>query len=305
MPRPEAESGFGSFLYNGDTGEVLGRTAASWGKIGLFYLIYYAGLTAFFIGLLAIFLKVFSDDKAPVLTGKYSVLPPNPAMGYQPMIVAEKTLITYSTGDPKAVKKYTDAMWNYLKTGQAPDRMKSPIKAVNYINPDTEKSRECVKGDVTESRDTIPCVFRANDTGFDNGCTANGFGYADGFPCIAIKMNRIYEFIPKIKDDGDEIEIQCRGEHVADRDNIGSKIKYWPPKTFANGSIDSTVGTIKKYYFPFLGQPNYMTPLVFVKFENVVPNVLVQVVCKPLNVENIKSTKDKEGQGHFEIYITT
>ena len=60
-------------IYNKETGAILTRTPASWGKIGLFYLVYYTCLACFFAGLLAIFLYAFTDDKAPLLTGEHSV----------------------------------------------------------------------------------------------------------------------------------------------------------------------------------------------------------------------------------------
>ncbi|CAB4037130.1 sodium potassium-transporting ATPase subunit beta-1-like [Paramuricea clavata] len=45
---------FRIFLYNEEKGEVMGRTAESWGKIGLFFLVYYACLAAFFAAIFAI-----------------------------------------------------------------------------------------------------------------------------------------------------------------------------------------------------------------------------------------------------------
>ena len=62
---PPPSAGFVGFLYNKEKGEVLGRTGTSWAKIGLFYVIYYSGLAAFFIALLSIFLYTFTDNKAP------------------------------------------------------------------------------------------------------------------------------------------------------------------------------------------------------------------------------------------------
>jgi len=305
-PAPEASPGFAAFLYNKEKGEVLGRTSASWAKIGLFYVIYYTGLACFFVALLSIFLYSFTDNKAPVLTGAYSVLPPKPGMGYQPMVKAEETLLTYSLANTEAGiktrKPYKEGLQNFLTTGAKPDRVAPAIKETNYLSPNASLFRstaECEKGGEI-SRDTKPCIFDASTISnlLDAGnCPEDGFGYDEGKPCVAIKMNRIFEFVPEITD-GDDIVIKCEGEHLADKDNVGP-ISYFPR------GADGATGVIKKYYFPFLGQPHYMTPLVFIKFEKVLKNVLVQVVCRPINLANLKTDgKDGQGKVHFEVYIT-
>jgi len=301
---PEASPGFAAFLYNKERGEVLGRTSSSWAKIGLFYVIYYTGLACFFIALLSIFLYSFTDNKAPVLTGAYSVLPPVPGMGYQPMVKAEETLLTYSMANTKEGKKtrkpYKEGLQNFLETGAKPDRVAPAIKATNYLAPNASLFRtaaECEQGGAI-SRDTKPCIFDASAiTDLLANCPENDFGYDEGKPCVAIKMNRIFEFVPQIAN-GDDIVIKCEGEHLADKDNVGP-IKYFPR------GADGATGVIKKYYFPFLGQPNYMTPLVFIKFEKILKNVLVQVVCRPINLANVKTDgKEDQGKVHFEVYIT-
>lgn len=301
-PAPEASGGFGQFVYNKERGEVFGRTGISWAKIGIFYVIYYAGLAAFFIALLSIFLYAFTDDKAPVLTGKYSVLPPLPGMGYQPMIKAEQTLLTYDMRkdekNSKVRTKYIDAMGKFLKTGVRPDRVASALKNVNFLNPDLSKVQNCDTGAPTEvTQKTKPCMFNASAIpGFVQSCPPNDYGYSDGKPCVAVKMNRIYEFMPEIVNGSDEILIKCEGEHIADRDNVG-KISYFPAK--------GDFGVIKKHFFPFVGQSDYMTPLVFIKFEGVVQNILVQVVCRPTNLVNVKTDgKEEQGKIHFEVFIT-
>ncbi|CAB4037129.1 sodium potassium-transporting ATPase subunit beta-1-like [Paramuricea clavata] len=53
----QLRSDFTTFLYNKEGDEpavVMGRTALSWGKIGLFFLVYYACLAAFFAAIFAI-----------------------------------------------------------------------------------------------------------------------------------------------------------------------------------------------------------------------------------------------------------
>ena len=40
----------------------------------------------------------------------------------------------------------------------------------------------------------------------------NDFGYEAGAPCIAVKMNRVFEFMPDIEGNGQEILVECIGE---------------------------------------------------------------------------------------------
>ena len=53
-------------------------------------------------------------------------------------------------------------------------------------------------------------------------------------------------------DDGQLLEIRCEGLHSADEDNIGS-IDYYPKP-----GVDLA-------FFPFRGEKNYLSPLIFVK----------------------------------------
>ena len=41
------------------------------------------------------------------------------------------------------------------------------------------------------------------------------YGYADGKPCVAVKMNRVFEFMPEIEGGGDDILIECIGKLVS------------------------------------------------------------------------------------------
>lgn len=301
-PAPES-GGFAEFVYNKERGEVFGRTGTSWAKIGIFYVFYYIGLAGFFVALLSIFLYSFTDDKAPVLTGAYSVLPPLPGMGYQPMVIAERKLLTYDLRHGKKENEtrqdYKEAMDKFLTTGSKHDRVATSLKAVNYYNPDASLYRseaECTAGATEITRETKPCMFNASSIpGLLENCPMGDYGYDAGTPCVAVKMNRIFEFMPEVDGGGDDILIECKGQYTADEDNAGP-ITFWPSK--------GSQGVIKKHFFPFLGQPNYMSPLVFIKFEEIQTNVLVQVMCRPTNLLNVKTDgKELQGKIHFEVYL--
>jgi len=140
-----------------------------------------------------------------------------------------------------------------------------------------------------------PCRFKIDEMeDVQEQCIKKGdYGFTEGKPCVIIKLNKIFQFNPILTDDADFLKIVCEGEHPADRDNLGP-VSYYPKPGF----------DLK--YFPFLNQENYLSPLVFAKFTNPTPGVLIQVVCHPTNAHNIDwKQKQLRGDGrvHFELMI--
>ena len=68
------EFNFGTFIWNGRTKELLGRSGASWAKISLFYSIFYLLLAGFFVGMLAVFVKFFMPLDRPMYYNKESIM---------------------------------------------------------------------------------------------------------------------------------------------------------------------------------------------------------------------------------------
>jgi len=305
---PIRELTFGEWIcqtiYNPETGAVLTRTPKSWAQILLFFICLYTGIACFCAGMMAVFFTAFIDDFAPVLTGSYSEIKQNPSMGFQPMIEHTEALIHYEKSNATQVKFFTDAMDDFLKTAQAPERTKTAMNAKNYFEPDMTKLENCT-GKLSTDRTGLtqkskPCAYSLKEQkGLLEACREGDYGYSAGTPCVIIKMNRVMEWMPELKDGeaGDEIEIECDGEHLADKDNIGT-IKYFPES--ANGK-----GSIKNYYFPYLGNRDFMSPLIFVKLETFKTGVVLQMICKPINVKNhdSKSRKPGEGRVHVELFI--
>jgi len=279
-------------IYNKETGQILTRTPESWGKIGLFYLVYYSCLAAFFAGLLSIFLFAFTDDKAPLLTGSHSVLPQNPGMGFRPRPDEEKTLIKYSVSDNTTYAPYIADMTKFLN----PEG-----KDLTYLKGQSDaKVQDCQKGapSINATYSTKPCSFKVADMkSIMDGCVNANYGYEEGSPCFAIKVNKIYEFIPEVNDGTGALKLQCEGEYAADKDNVGT-IQYFDA---LGDSYDH--GTVDLAYWPFVGQKHYLSPLVFVRLQNPAKGVLIQIACKPINVENIKQNKMSNGAGRVTLEV--
>lgn len=111
------------------------------------------------------------------------------------------------------------------------------------------------------------------------GCTSsNAYGYNNTSPCIFIKLNRIYGWIPEFYNDPEDLPkempddlkahiaglpeshrnqiwVSCLGENGSDQQIIGN-VQYYPMRGFPS------------YFYPYLNAPGYVSPLVAVQFEN-------------------------------------
>jgi len=274
--------GFCKFVWNSETSEFLGRGGKSWLEIGVFYLIYYCCLAAFFSATILVFYETI-DENSPKLMDDSSLLKGNPGMGYKPMPDIDTTLIHVHQDK---VKKNKDSIVDVLK---------------DYTNEGAplENTVECTPGEA----DSDGRACRVDYKALTQECNeANDFGYKDGKPCVLLKLNRIFGWNPDLWEAGDEnipkdiasnyndtmIMISCTGENPADKDNIG-EIKYYPQQGFP------------LEYYPYKKQENYRSPLVFVQFTNPKSHIGLMIECKAY-AKNIRIDQmEKQGSVHFEL----
>jgi len=285
-------AGAKEFLYDPQTGAVAGRTCLSWAKIGLFYLVFYSCLAGFFAIWLAVFFTTVSSD-VPKQKGMTSLLKDNPGMGYRPQPDVETTLIRFEQGKPESYEVYTDGLRSALELYENKEQDgENYIQCENIDNENRDKSKVC--------------KFNVDLLGSE--CTwQKEFGYDEGQPCVLLKLNKIYEWVPEPYENGtvpdeakeagigdrldeNHVGVTCQGENPADQENMGP-IQFWPPMGF------------NKKYYPYLHQDGYRAPLVMVKFKKPKNGVIIQVWCKAW-AENIYHHKnDKAGSIHFELMI--
>jgi len=174
-----------------------------------------------------------------------------------------------------------------------------------------------------------PKKWAAYDT--DIECTKpEKFGMYHGKPCIMVKLNRVYgwepepyyntteimelpkmpsslkEHIIKIwtkncKGKGQAKEekcpqlrmvwVSCGGETAADEENLGG-VSYTPWHGFPG------------FYYPYLNQMHYLSPIVWLQFRNITPGVIIQIRCKAW-AKNIKhdDLNPRIGGVHFEMLM--
>jgi len=299
------QGGFKRFLWNPDTKEFLGRTGGSWFKITIFYIIFFAGLAAFFGLMLWVFYQTLDPNK-PKWTLEQGLIGTNPGVGFRPMPDQEKnvesTLIWYKRGNAGDWKYWSDELAKFWK------EYDSQTRSAGSSSTDT-----CSWGSGA-SKDKF-CQVELTKM---EGCTENNnFGYEQGEPCVLIKLNRIYDWkpdpytsldlanpnnIPKEMPQSLINEINatnpaetyvwfsCRGENPADEENLGGDIRYYPKQG------------IPTYYFPYVYQNGYLSPFIFVRF-NPLNGVLINVECTAWAKNIAPNRQDRVGKVHFELMI--
>nr|XP_023014837.1 sodium/potassium-transporting ATPase subunit beta-2-like [Leptinotarsa decemlineata] len=297
--------GFRQFLWNPETSQFLGRTGSSWGKIILFYILFYIVLIGFFAALMAVFYQTLDPTK-PKWELEKSLIGNNPGLGFRPMPPesnVESTLIWYKSSDKGNVNYWQEELRKFLKPYERDD---TTTAAPNVIQ--CAKHQSPPPGKVCEVRVTSkwhPCLSEA------------GFGFEDekGGPCIFLKLNKIYNWYPEyyntsnlpgsdqmneyLRRDIEEAQnihqhemvwVTCEGENPADKENIGP-IRYIPHKGFMS------------QYFPFKNQEGYLSPLVAVHFEQPKRGILINIECKAWAKNIIHDRVDRRGSVHFELMI--
>lgn len=120
-------------------------------------------------------------------------------------------------------------------------------------------------------------VCQVNVSDFKPCITENGYGYNQSAPCIFMKLNRIYDWMPEFYNDTEtlpmempadlkqhikdlkpeqrnQVWVSCGPEWPADSEAIGS-IAYYPSRGFPG------------YFYPYINIPGYLSPLLAIKLE--------------------------------------
>lgn len=250
-----------TWLYNSSTKEVLGRTGKSWFLILLFYCIYYALLAGFFIGMMMINLTFIIPEDVPLRTGYNSLLALNPGLGMRPNVNIKNTLIKFSAKDEHTYRGFVQNIDAYLDEYLSVNQKES-VNFADCSKPRTDVEKVC-KFDLKQLG---PCS------------SDKKYGYPEGKPCVILKLNKIYGWLPDIADDAptQSPQVNCTGQNPHDSENMG-KIIYAPG--------DAEAGTFSSSFFPFLGQKSYLSPIVAVQFPNLKKSVTVMVEC---TIKNLK-----------------
>jgi len=290
------------FLYDQNTGAIMGRTPKSWLLITLFYIVYYSLLAAFWALCLFIFFTIAIDSKTPTWTTTGSLIGSSPAMGVRPeqsWKMIDSSMIIFNQAREGNVEGDDIPGW-----GEWRDRMKTFYESYADVNQTGEICPDNPKAGTA-------CKFDLKQLG---GCAKGNFGYEKGKPCVILKLNKIYDLQHEYYNDSttlpehvpnrvrktmkglsghklNQVWVDCHGENAADIEGIG-EIDYFP-KTAAFPSK----------YFPYVNQDGYVSPLVAVQFLNPTAGQLLHIECRAYAGNIGYNKRDKIGRAHFELLV--
>ncbi|XP_058808797.1 sodium/potassium-transporting ATPase subunit beta-2-like [Phymastichus coffea] len=310
------------WIYDPRKGTVLGRTAKQWGIVGLFYLTFYSALAALcaicFCGLMATI-----DPKRPTYTLSRSLIGTNPGLGFRPISndTSERSLIWYDAKNATQINKWTALLDDFL---------------IGYWNKSA-----LAKGGRTQ----MPCDYNqlphggkvcdVDFTKYGDCRPGTDYGYSSSQPCVFIKLNRIFDWIPDYYNDTEDLPqempedlkthiktlrnqpeklntvwVSCKGEDPRARETIRKpKDKDHPvPAT------DKITGDLlyypetrgfPGYYFPYTHQLEYVSPIVAVQFVRPEGSEVIRVECRAWakNIHYRSKKGEKNGAIHFELMV--
>lgn len=304
--KPERKHGkqkFWDFIHNDETGTFLGRTPESWGKILLFYIIFYTVLVSLGSICMVTFLQQFINPRVPRLQQDNGLIGTSPGLGFRPLPPdVRSTLIWYKGTSLESFKYWEDQLIDFLlvykKKGQTAGAGQN-IFNCNFKNlPPPGKVCD------VDMKNWEPCVQEDH------------FSFHKSSPCIFLKLNKIYGWRPEFYNDtahlprdmpddlkfhiknitaynrdyANMVWVSCQGETPADKENIGP-IKYLPYPGFPG------------YFYPYENAEGYLSPLVAIHLQKPRTGIVINIECRAW-ARNIKyDRKERLGVVHFELML--
>ncbi|KAG7159434.1 sodium/potassium-transporting ATPase subunit beta-like [Homarus americanus] len=276
-----------SFWWNPEKREFLGRTGVSWGKIGLFYLVFYSFLAAFFAACMAAFYTTLDTEHTPKYTGDESLLA-NPGLGIRPRTNLEENhpVIIYSPSGSFSYGDYIDSIDDFFKTYNNRSDLQS-----KYIN--CKEDDHIITGEI--------CDFDLGMT--KTSCTQeDNWGYTTNSPCILLKLNKMIGWLPHPTKHFSSLPqgLQDHINSLNDTNALSKNVWVWCESQEVE--IEQPAPGLPLSFFPYTNQPGYLAPFVMVRLIDVPLEVDVKVKCRAW-ADNILPRMNRRALGQLDIDI--
>ncbi|CAF3201669.1 unnamed protein product [Rotaria socialis] len=299
----------GIFLFNKEQQTICGNTSNSWIKISLYYFIFYICSGLYYCGIMAVFGAIVVRQ-TPTYTNLQSKMSDGgkiyPGMGYRPMPTIDDTSLTVYN-DTASQLQTISSLTNY--------------KIQFLTQYDSTYLDECSPSNPASSlQGDRSCVFSWTDivTSESHPCsTTNMYGWSSGKPCVLLKLNRIYNWLPAagniidqianatgqtilpIDQQEQNIYITCNGTTASDRLVIGNLTYY----SILHPLGISGYGGIPYYFYPYTNSREQVDPFVLVQFTSLPLEIKVNVICRAWapNIVQLSEGTTRRGVATFDI----
>ncbi|XP_076384778.1 sodium/potassium-transporting ATPase subunit beta-1-like [Megalopta genalis] len=289
IPAPDLGTfkNFLRFIWNKDRKAFLDRTAKEWVQLIVFYICFFIVLGAIFAIQMAISVNYVSQLNKPhfqyfdlsmrsMLGTDFALFRSpskfgSPGISFKPgSISSVSPIISIShVVDSARPKRHVRALTTFLK---------------EYNKNVSKYDVNCQDDNFQSNHPHKPCYFNIESLG---ACSKYPYGYSNPLqPCVLVKFNKRFDWVPDCynqssslpenipdslkkaiqKSEKFYIWLSCNGANNVDKEHIG-EIEYIPSPGFP---IE---------YFPFTGQPDYLSPIVALHFKSLTPYRLITVEC--------------------------
>lgn len=263
------------FMYNKENSTFCKKTCSSWSNVFAIYL----GYTIFVVACLAAALyglEHFARDR-----------------GIQRQVDKRKLI---ADNFPKLVifPRLDNAPIIWYKSNTTDKRHIGPGYYVDYLDKFFEPYEKADKSKYVDCSKTEPkdkhCLFTKDMLG---PCGQNGYGYYENKPCIFLKLNKMRRWLPWAEQaknpatvspkDEDYHDVQAKAESDYDKyKNTALLARCGGATSFGCdhiGEVEIKPTGIFYYFFPYDGSKDYLSPLIGVKFTNIIKGMTIAVNC--------------------------
>lgn len=263
-------------------------------QLVVYFTIFYSLVLFFFFAYMHLLMYFHIDRERPKLTGLQSALEFNPGLSMIPRPNLRTSLLRGVASDILVCEGYFSEFMAFLSIYE---RYASRVEMT-----------KCGMDDGTyEFNIERPCAFDLNSAW---PCSlTNGYGWDSSSPCILLKMNNIYGWVPDPVEGASGVVVKCEGATQDDTLNLGDIRYYDLSHHYTAESWGAKIegkqgnGTFHSDFFPYLNQRWYLQPIVWVTFTEMQRDRLTRVKCW-LIAKNIHVDFQRgEGSVKFEILI--
>ncbi|CAF4320904.1 unnamed protein product [Rotaria sp. Silwood2] len=303
------------FMYDKEHQTVCGNTSSSWIKVSVYYSIFYICSGLFYSGMLAVFAAIVSRE-SPTYSYHNSQMKVGGTMcvgmGFRPMPDITSTSITVY-GDSASQIATTSSLTNY--------------RFEFLTQYDTTYLEECSPfNPASKLKLSHSCRFSWNDIVTTHACsTSKNYGWSTGQPCVLIKLNKIYDWMPAagniidqmanatgqqvlpVDREEQNIYITCedKDKDIKDKDGkdkIGNMTYY----SILHPYGIPYYGGIPYYFFPYRNTQEHVEPFVLVQFTSLPFDKKVNVICRAWapNIQQFSQGKTRRGVVTFDILMS-